>query len=97
MFYRLSKNGVVGYRFFENELYIYGNEQLMIEYERRVKIENFIEEYFIGQVYFRLLEQVLVLQCILRCGDFMRNNINNKMGILGIFGEIKSMFVNELV
>lgn len=92
-----SKNGVVGYRLFENELHIYGNEQLTTEYERRVKIENSIEEYFTGQVHFRSLEQVLVPQCTLRCGDFMRNNTNNKMGTLGIFGEIKSTSANESV
>lgn len=97
MFYRSSKNGVVGYRLFENELHIYGNEQLTTEYERRVKIENSIEEYFTGQVHFRSLEQVLVPQCTLRCGDFMRNNTNNKMGTLGIFGEIKSTSANESV
>lgn len=97
MFYRSSKNGVVGYRLFENELHIYGNEQLTTEYERTVKIESSIKEYFTGQVQFRSLEQILVPQCTIRCGDFIRNNTNDKMGTLGIFGEIKSTPANKSV
>lgn len=92
-----SKNGVVGYRLFENELHIYGNEQLTTEYEMTVKIESSIKEYFTGQVHFRSLEQILVPQCTLRCGDFIRNNTNDKMGTLGIFGEIKSKSNNKSV
>lgn len=97
MFYRSSKNGVVGYRLFENELHIYGNEQLTTEYEMTVKIESSIKEYFTGQVHFRSLEQILVPQCTIRCGDFIRNNTNDKMGTLGIFGEIKGTPANKSV
>lgn len=45
-FYRLSEKGIVGYRFFGNELYIYGNERLIIE--KRIEIENFIKKNFNG-------------------------------------------------
>lgn len=83
------KNGVVGYRLFGNELHIYGNEQLTKESERRMKIESSIKEHFTGQVHFKSLEQVLVPQCTVRCGGFLRNKTNDKMGTLGIFGEIK--------
>lgn len=97
MFYRSSKNGVLGYRLYENELHIYGNKELTEENERRVKIESSIKDYFTGQVYFRTLEHVLVPQCTAKCGDFLKNNRNNKMGTLGIFGEIKNATENDLV
>lgn len=42
IFNRLSKCGVVGYRFFGNELYIYENEYLRIGIKERLEIENFI-------------------------------------------------------
>lgn len=92
-----SKNGVVGYRLFENELHIYGNEQLMKENEKRVEIESSIKECFAGQVHFRSLEQVLVPQCTLKCGDCLRNNTNGKMGTIGIFGKMKYTPANESV
>lgn len=97
MFYRSRKDGVVGYRLFENELHIYGNEQLTKEDEKRVKIESSINECFKGQVYFRSLEQVLVPQCTLRCGDFLRNNTNGQMGTIGIFGEMRNTRANNSV
>lgn len=59
--YRLRKNGIIGYRFFGNELYIYENEYLRIEMERRLEIENCIKNNFKGEVYFRLLNKVLKL------------------------------------
>lgn len=95
--FRSSKNGVVGYRLFENELHIYGNEQLMKENEKRVEIESSIKECFTGQVHFRSLEQVLVPQCTLKCGDCLRNNTNGKMGTIGIFGKMKYTPANESV
>lgn len=88
---------MVGYRLFGNELHIYGNEQLTKENEKIMKIESSIKEHFTGQVHFRSLEHVLVPQCTVTCGGFLRNKTNDKMGTLGIFGEIKNTPENDSV
>lgn len=97
LFYRSSENGVVGYRLFGNELHIYVNEQLTKENDRRMKIESSIKEHFTGQIQFKSLEHVLVPQCTVKCGGFLRNKTNDKMGTLGIIGEIKNRSENDSV
>lgn len=52
------KNGVVGYRLFGDELHIYGNDQLIIETEKRREIENSIKEHFNGHVLLRSVMNV---------------------------------------
>lgn len=91
------KNGVVGYRLFGDELHIYGNDQLIIETEKRREIENSIKEHFNGHVLLRSVMNVLKPQCTVKCGDYLKSSTTGRMGTLGIFGEMKTAVENESI
>lgn len=95
--YRSRKNGVVGYRLFGNELHIYGNDQLTIGAEKRLEIENSIKETYNGQVRFRSLGNVLIPQCTVKCGDYLKSSETGRKGTLGIFGEMKTAVENDSI
>lgn len=94
LFHRSRENGVVGYRLFENELHIYGNERLTTE--KRIEVENSIKKNFNGQVHFRPLSNVLKPQCTVMCGGYIGNFTLGIKGTVGMFGEIRDTLQNDL-
>lgn len=39
---------------------------------------------------------MLIFYCIVKCGDYLKNSIFKKGGIIGIFGEIKKVDENDI-
>lgn len=94
-YYSASKQGIVGYRLCDNELYVFEDELMLKETPKKMQIENSILESFKGKVYFRPLGDVLKPQCTIKCGGFIANDITNKMGTIGIFGVLQDSLQNQ--
>lgn len=93
--YRASEYGVIGYRLLDNKLFVFVDDPVLMETDKKTQLEKYIEDSFNGTVNITPLGTFLKPHCAIKCGGYITNNITNKRGTIGIFGKMPDLVKNE--
>ena len=78
----------MGHKLCGNVLYIFEDEEMQNDVERRKKVHKSIENFFKGEVRYAAIKDILTPQSDCICGGPIQNGRNGKIGTLGIFGKL---------
>lgn len=92
---KASEYGVIGYRLLDNKLFVFVDDPVLMETDKKTQLEKYIEDSFNGTVNITPLGTFLKPHCAIKCGGYITNNITNKRGTIGIFGKMPDLVKNE--
>nr|XP_022309104.1 uncharacterized protein LOC111114878 [Crassostrea virginica] len=81
--------GIVGHRLCGNVLYVYEDNKMSTDPQKKADLRKCIEENFNGVVCYKSISDVFSPHCALRWGGPLGNGITGRMGTLGIFGTLR--------